>query len=123
VQLEKPQDSAKSSKGWAPPKRALVASKAAFTKWEEDMLARKRVERKHNNRALKVCHTCKKTFNDASNFRRHLKTHSGDKVHKCNQCDYAAIELGDLRRHMKIHSGEKPTNALNTTMQLFRHAS
>merc|ERR1712228_1147338 len=34
VRLDKPQDSANSSKGWAAPKRNLVASKAAFTKWE-----------------------------------------------------------------------------------------
>ena len=61
--IEKTQDLAKDSSGGG-----MLNLKA-----EEDMLARKRVERKHNNRALKVCQTCKKTFNDASNFRRHIK--------------------------------------------------
>ena len=40
-------------------------------------------------------------------FRRHLKTHSGEKSYKCNQCDFASIEAHNLRNHLKAHSGEK----------------
>ena len=44
----------------------------------------------------------------ASNLRKHLKTHSGEKSNKCNQCDYASCYESDLRAHLKTHSGEKP---------------
>ena len=31
--------------------------------------------------------------------------------HKCKQCDYASYQASDLRRHLKAHSGEKSNTA------------
>ena len=31
--------------------------------------------------------------------------HSGEKSSKCNQCDFASSQASDLRRHVKTHSG------------------
>ena len=56
---------------------------------------------------VKKCNQCKFSSNNASNLRRHLKTHSGEKSNKCNQCDYASSQASDLRRHLKTHSREK----------------
>ena len=44
---------------------------------------------------------------EASNLRRHLKTHSGHKSYKCKQSDFATVQAGNLRRHLKTHSGQK----------------
>ena len=37
----------------------------------------------------------------------HLKSHRGEKSNKCNQCDYGSYLASDLRKHLKMHSGEK----------------
>ena len=89
---------------------------------EEDMLARNEVGRKHNNRALKVCHTCNKTFNDASNFRRHIKKcpsgllrrhqvvmelprRSADGFFHCQYCGKEVKDRSNMKRHIrKSHS-------------------
>ena len=31
--------------------------------------------------------------------------HSGEKSSKCNQCDFASSQASNLRRHFKTHSG------------------
>ena len=53
------------------------------------------------------CNQCDSAFSEASNLRRHLKTHSGEKSNKCNQCDYASSRADSLRTHLKRHHGEK----------------
>ena len=35
------------------------------------------------------------------------KTAQGKRSQKCIQCEYASSCASDLRRHLKIHSGEK----------------
>ena len=36
-----------------------------------------------------------------------MNLESGEKANKCNQCEYASSHASDLRRHLKIHGGEK----------------
>ena len=36
-----------------------------------------------------------------------LKMHNGEKANNCNQCDYALFWASDFRKHMKMHSGGK----------------
>ena len=62
---------------------------------------------KKNTDDTEKCNQCDYASSQASHFRRHLKTHSGEKTNKCNQCDYASSRAGDLRQHLKTHSGEK----------------
>ena len=65
---------------------------------------------------------CDFVFSEASNFRKHLKMHDGEKsnkedfqilpillgkLNKCNQCDFVFSEASILRKHLKTHSGEK----------------
>ena len=87
-------------------------------KAEEDRLTRNWAERKHNSRVLKVCHTCNKTFNDASNFRRHIKKcpfglprastdvikipkRSADGFYHCQYCDKKVKDSSNIRRHIR----------------------
>ena len=87
-------------------------------KAEEDLLTRNGVERKHNSRVLKVCHTCNKTFNDASNFRRHIKKcpyglprastdvikipkRSADGFYHCQYCGKEVRDSSNIRRHIR----------------------
>ena len=36
-----------------------------------------------------------------------MEAQRGEKSNKCNQCDYASSQASNLRRHLKMHSGEK----------------
>ena len=47
------------------------------------------------------CNQCDYTSSCASNLRRHLKTHSGERSNKCNQCEYASCEASKLKTHLK----------------------
>ena len=54
------------------------------------------------------CGQCEFPSSQASDLRRHLETHSGDKQNKCNPCDYASSQTDNLWIHLQTHSGEKP---------------
>ena len=58
---------------------------------------------------LKKCIQCDFVFSEASNLRKHLKTHDGEKsnkedfqtlgkLNKCNQFDFVFSEASNLRR-------------------------
>ena len=64
----------------------------------------------HSGEKSNKCNQCDYACSDPSALRSHLKTHTGEKSNKCNQCDYASSEAGDLRRHLKTHTGEKSNN-------------
>ena len=49
------------------------------------------------------CNKCDFASSEARNFRRHLKTHSGEKSNKCNQ----SSEASNLRKHLITHIAEK----------------
>ena len=55
----------------------------------------------------KKCSQCEYASSVASNLRKHLKMHSGEKSNICNECDFASSRADHLRQHLKIHSGEK----------------
>ena len=94
---------------------------ATNLKSEKNTPTRIKVERKHN-RALKVCHSCNKPFNDASNFRRHIrKCPSGllkdrrvvmelarrrsDGFFHCQYCGKEVKDRSNMKRHIrKSHS-------------------
>ena len=61
----------------------------------------------HSGEKKNECNQCDYASSYASTLRTHLKTHSGEKSNKCNQCDFASSRAGNLRTHLKTHSGEK----------------
>ena len=92
-------------------------------KSEKNTPTRTKVERKHN-RASKVCHSCNKPFNDASNFRRHIKKcpsgllkdrrvvmelprRSVDGFFHCQYCGKEVKDRSNMKRHIrKSHSDQ-----------------
>ena len=91
--------------------------KATNLKLEKNTTTRNKMERKHN-RASKVCHSCNKPFNDASNFRRHIKKcpsgllrrrqvvmelprRSADGFFNCQHCGKEVKDRSNMKRHIR----------------------
>ena len=58
-------------------------------------------------KVVNYCNKCDYTSTRPSNFKMHLKTHTGEKPNKCKQCDFSFVGASDLRMHLKRQSGEK----------------
>ena len=60
------------------------------------------------------CNQCDYASSHAGHLaiRAHLKMRSGEKSNKCNQCDYISFEASNLRRHLEMHCGEKFNNEI-----------
>ena len=99
---------------------------ATNLKSEKNTPTRIKVERKHN-RALKVCQSCNKPFNDASNFKRHIKKcpsgllrrrhvvmelprRRADGFFHCQYCGKEVKDRSNMKRHIrKSHSTQTTT--------------
>ena len=66
----------------------------------------------------KKCSQCEYASSVASNLRKYLKMHNGEKsnkedfqtlgkLNKCNQFDFVFSEASNLRKRLKTHNGEK----------------
>ncbi|KAK2162987.1 hypothetical protein LSH36_88g06007 [Paralvinella palmiformis] len=55
-----------------------------------------------------ACEICEREFNNYSNFRRHVRLHSGRKPFKCAVCGKGFADGTALKKHGTVHSGEKP---------------
>ena len=40
-------------------------------------------------------------------WRTHLKIHSGEKSNKCDRGDFSSVRASNLRKYLKTHIGEK----------------
>ena len=76
----------------------------------------------HTGEKSNKCNQCDYASSVACHLRRHLKTHGGEKSNKCNQCEYASFEAGNLRRHLKTHHGESQMSATSVTLHPLRNA-
>ncbi|ODN00684.1 Zinc finger and BTB domain-containing protein 24 [Orchesella cincta] len=55
-----------------------------------------------------LCAYCKKRFNNLSNCKKHLRTHTDEKPFECAVCKKAFGQKTTLDVHMRIHEGHRP---------------
>ena len=54
----------------------------------------------------KPCPVCGKIFGDKSNFRRHIRIHTGERPYACLHCPYRANQNNQLKKHIATqHEG------------------
>ena len=54
------------------------------------------------------CTTCKKSFNDRSNCRKHIRLHTNTKIYHCKVCkNYSSPSSTNMNKHLNIHSVSK----------------
>jgi len=63
---------------------------------------------KTHNEASFTCNICKETIKDSSYFKKHVRSHSGNRPHECPVCGKSYIQKSHLTVHMSIHSDYKP---------------
>lgn len=54
------------------------------------------------------CSVCGRTFAHASNYKKHSRTHTGEKPYCCPVCGKSFSQSGYLTVHLRYHTGEKP---------------
>ena len=54
------------------------------------------------------CTLCHKDFANASNFKRHMQNHTGEKIYECEDCNKVFGQKVELKKHMSSHTDEKP---------------
>ncbi|XP_066970410.1 protein abrupt-like isoform X14 [Macrobrachium rosenbergii] len=55
---------------------------------------------------MHMCPYCPYSTHVVTNWRNHMRTHTGEKPYKCPHCSYSAITKDNLKRHIRNHSGE-----------------
>jgi uncharacterized Zn-finger protein len=50
------------------------------------------------------CRTCNKSFYDKSNFKKHNRTHAGDRPFSCVVCNKSFSDPTGLKQHNRNHS-------------------
>ncbi|XP_039300011.1 transcriptional repressor CTCF isoform X4 [Nilaparvata lugens] len=57
---------------------------------------------------LHSCAHCSYETARSTDFKRHIRKHTGEKPFNCKFCDYKSARLGHLKTHTRTHTGEKP---------------
>ncbi|XP_067878552.1 oocyte zinc finger protein XlCOF6-like isoform X2 [Heterodontus francisci] len=62
----------------------------------------------HLKRQLLTCPVCGRGFVDPSNFRKHERTHTGERPFECPACGKGFSQSSALAMHQLTHTGERP---------------
>jgi uncharacterized C2H2 Zn-finger protein len=59
----------------------------------------------HSESKTHLCQICGKGFNNAENFKYHMRRHSGEKPLQCPTCEKQFAEPWAYRKHLRLHTG------------------
>ncbi|XP_076805446.1 uncharacterized protein LOC143449220 [Clavelina lepadiformis] len=62
---------------------------------------------KNNKKKHLSCKFCEKSFKYNTNFKDHIRTHTGERPYQCQVCHKSFSKNSSLKCHMKIHTGER----------------
>ena len=54
------------------------------------------------------CGQCTMCFTIASELKRHMQVHAGERFYKCTECAKSCATASDLKKHLRVHTGERP---------------
>ncbi|XP_069461887.1 zinc finger protein 721-like [Ambystoma mexicanum] len=63
--------------------------------------------RTENSVKLYKCQQCEYMSCNSSNFKQHVRIHTGEKPYKCNQCEKAFRVASHFKRHMFVHRNQE----------------
>ncbi|XP_018009665.1 zinc finger protein 436 [Hyalella azteca] len=65
-------------------------------------------DKKSTNTKEYQCVKCTAIFNNSSNLKSHMRTHTGERPYVCEVCNAAFVQSSNLKSHRRIHTGERP---------------